>query len=387
MSEFMGKNGFQWFVGVVEDRQDPKTLGRLRVRCLGYHTEDLIKLPTSDLPWSHVMNPITSATVSGLGQTPLGAVEGTWVVGFFQDGADAQQPIIIGTLPGVPSELPDINSKKGFQDAVNGVYPKYKEETDVNRLAVNSKVASGPHSDVEDNPHSSLTIRKADRTKDIGRADFNEVQAFMSDLDNQTIAGDDGTAFSEPEIPYDATYPYNHVYESEAGHIREMDDTPSHERIHERHASGSGYEIHPDGSKVTKVKKDNYDLITGDHFAHIKGNHSTTVDGGVRVFVNADASSDDQNYTIEVGNNANVNIQVNKGDVNVVTTEGDINLKSGRNINMQTLGFRLQAQTVDIAVNETWNETVNTSKTESTGAHTMNATTQDINGTSRIDLN
>ena len=137
MSEFMGKNGFQWFVGVVEDRQDPQTLGRLRVRCLGYHTENLDKLPTSDLPWAHVMNPITSATVSGLGQSPLGAVEGTWVVGFFQDGGDAQQPIIIGTLPGVPSELPDIDSNKGFQDAVNGVYPKYKE-TDVNRLAVNS---------------------------------------------------------------------------------------------------------------------------------------------------------------------------------------------------------------------------------------------------------
>ena len=88
----MGKNGFQWFVGVVEDRQDPKTLGRLRVRCLGYHTEDFIKLPTSDLPWSHVMNPITSATVSGIGQTPLGAVEGTWVVGFFQDGAMLSNP-------------------------------------------------------------------------------------------------------------------------------------------------------------------------------------------------------------------------------------------------------------------------------------------------------
>ena len=67
------------------------------------------------------------------------------------------------------------------------------------------------------NPHSTLTTRREDRTKDIGRADFNEVQAFMSDLDNQTIAGDDGKAFSEPDIPYDATYPYNHVYESEAG--------------------------------------------------------------------------------------------------------------------------------------------------------------------------
>ena len=374
MSEFMGKNGFQWFVGVVEDRADPKTLGRLRVRCLGYHTEDLIKLPTKDLPWSHVMNPITSATVSGLGQSPLGAVEGSWVVGFFQDGADAQQPIIIGTLPGVPSELPTQGNNKGFQDEVHANYPKYKE-TDVNRLAVGD----------DDNPHSSLTTRREDRTKDIGRADFNEVQAFMSDLDNQTIAGDDGKAFSEPTIPYDAEYPYNHVYESEAGHIREMDDTPNHERIHERHASGSGYEIGPDGSKVTRVKKDNYDLITGDHFAHIKGNHSTTVDGGVRVFVNADASSDDQNYTIEVGNNANVNIQVNKGDVNVVTTEGDINLKSGRNINMQTLGFRLQAQTVDIAVSGQWMETTK-DKTESTGEHLMNAKTQTIIGDSEVDI-
>jgi hypothetical protein len=331
------------------------------------------------------MNPITSATVSGLGQTPLGAVEGTWVVGFFQDGSDAQQPIIIGTLPGVPSELPDIDSNKGFQDAVNGVYPKYKE-TDVNRLAVNSKISS-PQGTTEDNPHSSLTIRKADRTKSIGRADFNEVTAFMSDLDNQTLSGDDGAAFSEPETPYNATYPHNHVYESESGHIREIDDTPGAERIHERHASGTGYEIHPNGSKVTRVKKDNYDLVTGDDFAHIKGNSSTTVDGGVRVFVNADSSTDNQNYTIEVGNNANVNIQVNKGDVNVSTLgEGDINLNSTGNINMQTNGFRLQAQTVDISVSGQWMETTK-DKTESTGHHQMNSKTTTIVGPGNINLN
>ena len=53
MSEFMGKNGFQWFVGVVEDRKDPKTLGRLRVRCLGYHTEGIDKLPTSLVPFDN----------------------------------------------------------------------------------------------------------------------------------------------------------------------------------------------------------------------------------------------------------------------------------------------------------------------------------------------
>ena len=67
----MGKDGFVWFVGVVEDREDPKKVGRVRVRCLGYHTKDKVKLPTDDLPWAHVMNPITSATVSGVGQTLL----------------------------------------------------------------------------------------------------------------------------------------------------------------------------------------------------------------------------------------------------------------------------------------------------------------------------
>ena len=37
---FMGLDGFIWFVGVVEDRNDPALLGRVRVRCLGFHTDD-----------------------------------------------------------------------------------------------------------------------------------------------------------------------------------------------------------------------------------------------------------------------------------------------------------------------------------------------------------
>jgi len=363
MSNFMGKDGFNWFVGVVEDRKDPQTLGRLRVRCLGYHTEKIDDLKTEDLPWAHVMNPITSATVSGIGQSPLGAVEGTWVVGFFQDGSDAQQPIIIGTLPGVPSELPDASSKKGFQDVANANYPKYKDETDVNRLAVNaSDVVAGRT--LENNPHSTLTMRRSDRTTNVGRADFDSVDVRRANTGVVIVDGDDGTAFSEPEIPYAAKYPHNHVHESESGHIREIDDTPGAERIHERHSSGTGYEIHPEGDKVTRVKKDNYDLTYGQQFTHIRGTQSTTVNGGVKVFVNASGAGGRDaiqqfHYTIEVGANANVNIQVNKGDVNVVTSDGDINMKSGKDINIEaTNAIRLKSTTFDAEVQGAWNERV-----------------------------
>jgi hypothetical protein len=330
MKHFMGKEGFQGLVGVGEDRQDPKTLGRLRVRCLGHHTEDLNKLPTADLPWAHVMNPITSATVSGVGQSPLGVVEGTWVVGFFSDGPSAQQPVIMGTLPGVPSTLPTKDSNIGFQDVTNANYPKYKE-TDVNRLSVNEKDADGN----EINPHSSLTIRRADRDLAVGVAQidgiFEGVAQIPTDLDI--------TSWNEPATPYDALYPRNHVYESEGGHIKEFDDTPDKERIHERHTSGTGFEIHPDGSKVTRVKKDNYEVITNDNFLHIQGISRHTIDEGLRVRVNAKGEAGN-NYNVEVGQGSNVNIEVNGGNINLTTLgsgqdAGDININASRNLNVQ----------------------------------------------------
>ena len=113
-SYFMGQDGFIWFVGVVEDRNDPERLGRVRVRCLGFHTEDLNSLPTADLPWAHAIHPVTDPSMHGMGNTPSFLVEGCWVVGFFRDAQEKQQPIIIGSLPGRPSEQADY--AKGFND-------------------------------------------------------------------------------------------------------------------------------------------------------------------------------------------------------------------------------------------------------------------------------
>ena len=205
--KFIGHNGFLWFVGVVENRQDPEYAGRVRVRALGHHTSNQSILPTADLPWAQVVLPITSSGISGLGQTPLGLVEGSWVFGYFRDGNNKQEPLVLGSLPGKPSEL---SQAGGFYDP-NGIYPKYKQEPDVNRLAVNN----------EDNPHLSLTLRQSTRLTGIATADFN---AFVN-ADGSSAASSDGDTFDQPAIPYNAVYPYNHVYESESGHIREFDDT------------------------------------------------------------------------------------------------------------------------------------------------------------------
>ena len=98
MQKIFNKDGFNWWIGVVEDRMDPEFLGRCRVRIFGYHTDDKDKLPVKDLPWAIPIQPITSAAMSGKGSSPLGPVEGTWVLGFFFDGDDMQQPAMLGTI-------------------------------------------------------------------------------------------------------------------------------------------------------------------------------------------------------------------------------------------------------------------------------------------------
>ena len=114
MAEFMGKDGFVWWQGVVEDRFDPLYLGRCRIRILGWHTEDKTDMPTESLPWAYPIQPIISAAQTGVGISPTGPVEGTWVVGFYRDGEQAQEPVFFGTLGGIPADPAD--SSKGFAD-------------------------------------------------------------------------------------------------------------------------------------------------------------------------------------------------------------------------------------------------------------------------------
>ena len=75
----------------------------------------------------------------------------------------------------------------------------------------------------------------------------------------------------EPENPFAAKYPFNTVEESDSGHLKEVDDTPGAERIKETHRTGTFYEIHPDGTKVTKVVKDDFSVTIGDKGVKVQG--------------------------------------------------------------------------------------------------------------------
>ena len=122
MKEFMGKDGFVWWHGVVEDINDPLMIGRCRVRVFGFHTQDILTLPTKDLPWAYPMQPITSAAMSGIGTSPTGLLNGSHVMGFFRDGNDAQQPVMLGSFAGIPQDPPKENT--GFNDP-EMIYPTH----------------------------------------------------------------------------------------------------------------------------------------------------------------------------------------------------------------------------------------------------------------------
>ena len=347
-SHFMGQDGFIWFVGVVEDRNDPSALGRVRVRCLGYHTADLTDLPTTDLPWAHVMHPVTDPCMHGMGNSPSFLVEGSYVVGFFRD-PEKQQLVIMGTLPGVPEVGAD--PSKGFNDPrgknskqesfkgdpVYGPYPVDGEnyfmtsdhelgEPDTNRLA------QGKTSET----HTSLIARREQRLSgdpsSSGTGIPTATQPYLKAVSDEAVQETRGY-FEEPNPkgitstaePYTSgQYPFNHVFESESGHIREIDDSPGAERLFTQHMKGTFEEIHPDGTKVVKVIGDNYEIIAGTSNIFISATENSgdalnlTVNGNVRELIKGDYHLEvEGNYTQKIHKNLRTKIGAGDGGGNL----------------------------------------------------------------------
>lgn len=108
MSDFSGKTGFIWFVGVVENRMDPLGLGRCQIRAFGWHDDgnpqSKMNIPLTDLPWATPLLPCNNS--KSFSSPELG----DWVVGFFMDGVSAQFPVMMGVLPGYTPSKDDLSS-------------------------------------------------------------------------------------------------------------------------------------------------------------------------------------------------------------------------------------------------------------------------------------
>lgn len=276
-SDYLGYN-LVGFFGVVEDRDDPLKLARVRVRAYGWHTENLEYVPTESLPWAHVLQPSNSAMNSGIGMPATGLVEGSMVFGFFLDGDNAQRPMILGSMPGIPQSKPD--TSEGFNDP-DGRYPSIVGEPDISRLARNESITSTIVSDKSARQRTNIAIA-------------NNV-----------------TSWSQPDFAYNARYPYNHVWQTESGHIIELDDSDGAERIHIYHKAGTFVEIDTNGTKVQQTIGDDYDINERSKYLYVNGFHN--------VYINGDAN-------IKIANNYNVDV------------DGDFNLKVGGDYQVEVAG-------------------------------------------------
>lgn len=111
-TDYLGRDGYTWWVGEVEDNNDPSKLGRVRVRILGWYTghkkkEDYTKeVPTKVLPWANVLLPCDKPQTKNTGTTTELQC-GSWVLGFFLDGDEAQLPVVLGAFRGFQTEGDD----------------------------------------------------------------------------------------------------------------------------------------------------------------------------------------------------------------------------------------------------------------------------------------
>jgi len=240
-----------FYIGVVEDNQDPDKAGKCRIRVVGLHTskkkrENAEGIPTDHLPWAIPITPIMGGGVSGVGYFGV-PVKGSWViVGFI--GGEHNNPFYFGCISGTPTT--EINTQQGFSDP-EGIYPKFLNEPDWNRNA---------------------------------RNDGKEV---LNDIKNANLEEFEPTNIANP------TYPYNTVFETpDNGIIVEYDSTPNNERWHIFHKGSKSYmEIQANGDIVHKSTGNKFEItskgrkifIKEDNEEKIVGNSSETIEGNLEI--------------------------------------------------------------------------------------------------------
>ena len=302
---FIGYDGFVWWIGIVEDRNDPLNCGRCKVRIKGLHSSQNTSVSSKELPWAQPLFPTNNSF-----STPSTLKEGDMVMGFFMDGPSAQYPIILGMFHGIPEDEPD--NQSGFND----------QRTEEELKASPRKVKSIEYKD----DGSGAVITEADSAAlypyrlnepTISRISRNEKidETIVKTKKDSVVTVPDTTdegSWTEPQTKYAAKCPYNQAVSSESGHYFEIDDTPGAERLHLYPRTGTFTEFHPDGTKVDRIVKDQYTVVMKDDHLYVMGDVKITVQGNAQVYVKKDCSLKvDGNWDSKVKGNWTVKVQGN----------------------------------------------------------------------------
>ena len=373
---------FIWWLGVVEDNNDPTYAGRVKVRITGYHTSNKQTLPVKHLPYAIPLNAVTSAAVNGVMENHS-LLQGSTVIGFFADGEDGQIPMILGTVAGKPASKPELDDTSGFMDPT-GTYPRLPDdpdegfsgvgEPDISRLARNEAAET----------HHSLLNRREQRETEIRTARAPSVSEETGDSILDDITGKDyeGKTWDEPhprgkskdeakyfdaaqklrdgESPepgdedWTSLYPFNIVKETRAGHVFEIDNTETNRRIHEYHPSGTNYEIQNDGTKITNIVGDSYEIIAKDNNVLIRGSCNVTIAGDAKLLVQGDKYEEvEGDYFLSIlGSRVT---KINGNDIKSVVSDVTQTIKGNRTtrVALDDTETVVGNQTISIAKNRT----------------------------------
>jgi RNA polymerase sigma factor (sigma-70 family) len=124
---FIGEDGFHWFIGQVtadpQWREFSTQYGyRAKVRILGHHPATN-EVPDSELPWAHFLVPPNLGAGKNFGGTSFALQGGETVLGFFLDGDDMQQPVILGALFSGQAEKNIVTWNEAIQKGTTGFRP------------------------------------------------------------------------------------------------------------------------------------------------------------------------------------------------------------------------------------------------------------------------
>lgn len=125
---FLGKESFRWFIGITTKYKQVENGGyKAKVRIIGYHPDASSVIKDEELPWAHVLVPLNMGAGEGGTGASFNSRGSETVVGFFMDGDNGQQPVIIGSL----FSGYDIVHSNNFNQGTNGFNPFKPEKTSI----------------------------------------------------------------------------------------------------------------------------------------------------------------------------------------------------------------------------------------------------------------